>query len=74
MTDYYYGSTEEEAISKGMADAYVEFQGQNCDDWDDVGCGGWDGESRRCECGNRRVFWQTEEQEPGKWVAYGEAW
>jgi len=22
------------------------------------GCGGWDGSSRRCECGNRRVSWE----------------
>lgn len=22
-------------------------------------CAGWDGESRRCECGNRRVYWEA---------------
>jgi len=28
------------------------FDGQNCDH-----CEGWDGYSRRCQCGNRRVSW-----------------
>lgn len=35
-------------------DEFVEFEG----DWDCEGCFGWDGESRRCDCGNRRVYWQ----------------
>lgn len=30
-----------------------DFDGQNCDG----PCSGWDGISRRCECGNRRVSW-----------------
>jgi hypothetical protein len=34
---------------------YFEFSGQNCDD----PCQGWDGDSRRCECGNRRVSWSS---------------
>ena len=29
-----------------------DFSGQNCED-----CDGWDGESNRCNCGNRRVDW-----------------
>ena len=29
----------------------------------------WDGESRRCSCGNRRVYWWFE----GEWV-YPETW
>lgn len=33
-----------------------EFDGQNCDG----PCDGWDGEDRRCECGNRRVSWERE--------------
>lgn len=75
MTDYFYGATEQEAIAKGIENAYVEFNGMNCEDWDDNAyCAGWDGESRRCQCGNRRVGWETEEQEPGRWAAYGEAW
>jgi len=38
-------------------DPFFEFEGWNCHDWDD-GCSGWDGFSRRCECGNRRVSWE----------------
>lgn len=34
-----------------------DFSGQNCGDYDDTECSGWDGSSRRCECGNRRVSW-----------------
>lgn len=33
----------------------IEFNGQNCDD-----CAGWDGVSRRCDCGNRRVDWVSD--------------
>jgi hypothetical protein len=48
-----------------------DFNGQNCDG----PCGGWDGASRRCECGNRRVWWTTgwghSFQEP---YVYGEAY
>lgn len=36
------------------------FSGQNCGnclDDDELECRGWDGESHRCECGNRRVNW-----------------
>ena len=32
---------------------FIPFCGNNCDD-----CMGWDGESKRCECGNRRVSWE----------------
>lgn len=36
------------------------FSGQNCSDYLDDGqeCAGWDGKSKRCQCGNRRVDWQ----------------
>lgn len=42
------------------SDTYVLFDGQNCNDWldpDEADCLGWDGHSRRCDCGNRRVSW-----------------
>lgn len=39
----------EERIENGVL---FDFEGQNCDD-----CQGWDGISRRCECGNNRVCW-----------------
>ena len=48
-----------------------DFNGMNCDDGD---CGGWDGESHRCYCGNRRVMLLTEQRTDGTWVAYGEAY
>jgi Ser-tRNA(Ala) deacylase AlaX len=35
------------------AGGFFSFNGQNCENE----CAGWDGVSRRCECGNRRVFW-----------------
>ena len=41
----------------------IEFEGMNCNDWigeDEEECTGWDGLSRRCECGNRRVSWIKE--------------
>ncbi len=33
----------------------LDFDGQNCDD-----CTGASGFSRRCSCGNRRVYWCSE--------------
>lgn len=43
-----------EEIARRMAEGGpFEFSGDdNCED-----CSGWDGESRRCACGNRRVSW-----------------
>jgi len=46
-----------------------EFDGMNCDS-----CSGWDGHSRRCDCGNRRVSWEIEQQSDGKWAAIARAW
>lgn len=34
-----------------------DFAGKNCDG----PCRGWDGVSRRCDCGNRRVYWDEHE-------------
>lgn len=28
------------------------------------GCRGWDGSSRRCDCGNRRVYWDKSTTPP----------
>lgn len=44
------------------AEPWHEFNGHNCNDWGDreKPCKGWDGESRRCQCGNRRVSWEIE--------------
>lgn len=44
-------------------DSMIEFDGMNCGDLYDeatdaeINCSGWDGISRRCSCGNRRVYW-----------------
>ena len=54
-----------EAIASKGCELF-DFEGKNCDE-----CPGWDGISRRCECGNRRVCWQLSYY--GDYV-YGEAW
>lgn len=39
------------------ATEWHEFDGNdNCD----ASCRGWNGEDRRCDCGNRRVYWVEE--------------
>lgn len=56
---------------------HVQFDGMNCNDYLSEGddeCAGWDGESRRCDCGNRRVSWSTSQNADGKWFAYAEAY
>jgi hypothetical protein len=43
---------------------FIDFDGKNCDDCNsdsDPKCHGWDGISRRCDCGNRRVDWEKDE-------------
>ena len=71
MTDYFTGATEDEAIAKGIELGVDDFVGNEfCAD----DCLGWDGEDRRCDCGNRRVFWQTKKYDDGTWEAWGEAW
>lgn len=36
---------------------FIPFAGQNCSE----PCRGWDKKSNRCDCGNRRVYWDTSE-------------
>ena len=36
-----------------IGEDYVGFSGQNCEDE----CEGWNPQSHRCQCGNRRVSW-----------------
>ncbi len=48
----------DEAIKQNAG--LIEFDGMNCNDYleeDQEPCAGWDGESHRCSCGNRRVSW-----------------
>lgn len=82
MTTY---ATEQEAMAAAdaksaemrAADETVEFNGQNCEDSDMDGgksCDGWDGNDRRCECGNRRVCWDFSEYPKGVWSFYAEAY
>lgn len=66
---------KDQAIILDTMPAYgdvISFSGQNCEDegYDDTDlCAGWDGFSRRCMCGNRRVSWVVEGT-----YAYGEAY
>lgn len=64
--------TEDEAIEAARkavveSDDFTDFMGQNCDD--EAGCSGWDGESSRCCCGNRRVYWSSYQNEDGTYYA-----
>jgi len=78
MIDGY--DTEEQAIEAVQAQAIKDggvdyFYGMTCNDYDDgTFCSGWDGESRRCDCGNRRVGWIASQLSTGKWTAYAEAY
>ena len=54
-------------INKKLNDCpscFYDFDGNNCNDGSNnclksgMSCEGWDGESHRCECGNRRVDWE----------------
>jgi hypothetical protein len=57
-----------EIVPRAAAGERFDFSGQNCDP-DEGECPGWDGVSRRCVCGNRRVEWICDH---GSW--YGEAY
>jgi hypothetical protein len=74
-------NTPEEAVK--AAEDYakengdVEFDGMNCNEWleeDQVECSGWDGFSRRCTCGNRRVYWDVQKNADGKYFANATAY
>lgn len=73
--------TEEEALDAAQKyvaeNGSIEFDGMNCNDYkdeEDGECYGWDGESRRCSCGNRRVSWCVEKNPDGSFYARAEAW
>jgi len=69
--------TEQEAIDYVEENGVDSFDGMNCNDYlgfGDEECEGWDGESRRCYCGNRRVELLTSQDSDGKWTAYGSAY
>ena len=60
-----YSRLVSEAIASLNGDL-IEFSGMNCDD-----CEGWNGADNRCECGNRRVYWElNDDGESVSAVAY----
>ncbi len=62
-----------EAIDSKLAVPRVEwfdFDDQNCDG----PCAGWDGQSHRCECGNRRVNWVMDDFNGTKAEVHAEAY
>lgn len=61
--DGYYTDEDVQFIHEQIQLGDIKFDGMNCNDWigeDEEECTGWDGLSRRCECGNRRVDWVKE--------------
>lgn len=72
--------TEEEleaAVTKKLEenDGYMSgFDGMNCNDYEDNQCSGWNGKSRRCDCGNRRVSWEAYRSEDGTIEVYAVAY
>lgn len=59
-------SAEEEIDRLRKSTTLHQFHGCECD--------GWDGESRRCECGNRRVGWNSEQNDFEAPHVYAEPW
>ncbi len=77
MTTYATREEAEEAAKAESAEMLesletVDFDGQNCEDVD-MDCDGWDGNDRRCGCGNRRVGW-TFTNYNDCWQYYAEAY
>lgn len=62
--------TYEEALEYAKAHHDGSFDGQNCDD---ELCE-WDGEDRRCNCGNRRVCWENDAFQQGKFFLVARAY
>lgn len=68
--------TEQEAIDAFTAQAsddFIEFDGQNCNDYlddDAEECAGWQVGERRCDCGNRRVSLTTAGDATNGFYAY----
>lgn len=65
MTEEEKKRIEEQTIIAAMIrDEEDGMEEVDCDE-----CGSWDGRDRRCECGNRRCYWETTWQD-GKCIAY----
>lgn len=56
---------QEELIAEKLkAGVMFSFSGEDyCEN-----CSGWDGERHRCECGNRRVYWEAEGDFPDMYI------
>lgn len=71
--------TEQQAIDSfttKAGDDFIEFDGMNCNDYladDSDECEGWQVESHRCDCGNRRVTIDTYGDEKTGFTAYAVA-
>lgn len=67
-----------EAVAKKLAEGGpFSFEGHNCNEYRDATeppCEGWDGESHRCMCGNRRVDWSGDHISFDGGYVYGEAY
>ena len=74
MDKRYKTEAEAEAAARQYAaeNGPILFEGMNCNDYkdeDEVECDGWDGDDRRCNCGNRRVSWIFEKDSNGLFYA-----
>ena len=49
----------------------IDFDGSTCEDMELV-CAGWNGNDRRCDCGNNRVSWEFAAISPTEWFYYAE--
>jgi hypothetical protein len=79
MNDDYATPEEAEAAARKYAEENgpIIFDGMNCNDYkdeDEVECDGWDGDDRRCNCGNRRVYWEIEKTIEGRFYAEARAY
>lgn len=67
-------AAEKEAMN---GNDHISFCGMNCNDYLDENsteCEGWNGESRRCSCGNRRVAWSYYKDSSNKVCAIADAY
>jgi hypothetical protein len=66
-----------DAFTAQAGDDFIEFEGQNCNDYlddDAEECSGWQVGERRCDCGNRRVSLCTDGNETNGFYAYASAY
>ena len=75
----YATETEAETAARQYAasEGFVPFDGMNCNDYKDDSepeCLGWDGEDRRCCCGNRRVYWEVSKNSAGRFSVQATAY